>query len=173
MCAYNKVQCHPTVKHLYNKLPLIPWDMTKKSYCGGAQQSLAKDKEMVPYYEADGSLLFSSYTQSDFINIPIKYADEFSKLASLFLKHGVIHECAWGTIVDLIRKKLKAKVRVIMLCTNWGGRKRGKKGLIEKCMSDRVDYGFFHPYKLGYVENGYQGYDWAMDLVQDRHPREK
>ena len=173
VCAYNKTQCHPTVNHLYNKLPLTPWGMTKKSYCGGAQQSLAKDKEMVPYYEADGSLLFSSYTQSDFINIPIKYADEFSKLASLFLKHGVIHECAWGTIVDLIRKKLKAKVRVTMLCTSWGGRKRGKKGLIEKCMSDRVDYGFFHPYKLGYKENGYLGYDWAMDLVQDRHPREK
>ena len=170
VCAYNKTQCHPTVNDLYKKLPLYHWGMTTKGYCSKAQQSLAQDKEMFPYHEADGSLLFSSFTQSDFIHIPIQYADEFSKLASLFLKHGVIHECAWGTIVDLIRKKLKATVRLTMLCTSWGPKRRGKKGLIERCMRDRVDYGVFHPYKIGYEENGYQGYDWAMDLVQDRHP---
>lgn len=162
-------QCHCSVKELYRKLPLFPWGMTNKNYCGKAQESLAQDEDIFPYHEADGSLLFSTYTQSDFIHIPTKYADEFAKLATIFLKHGVIHECAWGTIIDMIRQKYEAEVRVTMLCTSWGPKRRGKKALIDRCMRDRVDYGIFHPYKIGYKENGYKGYDWALDLVQDLH----
>ena len=39
-------------------------------------------------------------------------------------------------------------------------------------MRDRVDYGVFHPPKL-VKENGFTNvttcYDWALDIVQDRH----
>jgi len=168
VCAFNKTLCQPSVKKLYRSLPLYQWGMTTKSYCGVHQQKLAQDEEIFPYHEDDGSLLFSSFTQSDFLHIPIKYADEFAKLASLFLKHEVIHECAWGTIIDMIRKKFNATVRVTMLCTSWGPKRRGKKALIDRCIRDRVDYGVFHPYKIGYTENGYRGYDWALDIVQDR-----
>jgi hypothetical protein len=102
--------------------------------------------------------------------MPLKYADEFANLASLFLKHKIIHECTWGTIIDMIRQNFNATVRLTYLCTSWGPKRRGKKPLIERCMRDRVDYGVFHPYKIGYKENGYQGYDWALDIVQDRQP---
>ena len=168
VCAFNKTLCQPSVKKLYRSLPLYQWGMTAKAYCGEHQQKLAQDEEIFPYHEEDGSLLFSSFTQSDFLHMPIKYADEFAKLASIFLKHEVIHECAWGTIIDMIRKKFNATVRVTMLCTSWGPKRRGKKALIDRCIRDRVDYGVFHPYKIGYAENGYRGYDWALDIVQDR-----
>jgi hypothetical protein len=166
VCAFNKVLCQPSVKELYRELPLYPWGMTTKGYCGVSQQELASDEEIFPYHEDDGSLLFSSFTQSDFLHIPTRYAEEFEKLASLFLKHNVIHECAWGTIVDMIRKKYNATVRLTMLCTSWGPKRRGKKALIERCLRDNVDYGVFHPFKIGFKENGFKGYDWAFDSVQ-------
>jgi len=166
VCSFNKVLCQPSVKDLYRALPLYQWGMTTKGYCGASQQSLARDVEIFPYLEDDGSLLFSSFTQSDFLHIPTSYAEEFEKLASLFLKHNVIHECAWGTIVDMIRKKYNVTVRLTMLCTSWGPKRRGKKALIERCLRDHVDYGVFHPFKIGLKENGYQGYDWAFDSVQ-------
>ena len=170
VCAFNKTLCQPSVKHLYRALPLYQWGMTRKAVCGENQQTLAQDEEVFPYHEDDGSLLFSSFTQSDFLHMPLKYADEFANLASLFLKHKIIHECTWGTIIDMIRQNFNATVRLTYLCTSWGPKRRGKKPLIERCMRDRVDYGVFHPYKIGYKENGYQGYDWALDIVQDRQP---
>jgi hypothetical protein len=166
VCAFNKVLCQPSVKELYRELPLYPWGMTTKGYCGVSQQELASDEEIFPYHEDDGSLLFSSFTQSDFLHIPTRYAEEFEKLASLFLKHNVIHECAWGTIVDMIRKKYNATVRLTMLCTSWGPKRRGKKALRERCLRDNVDYGVLHPFKIGFKENGFKGYDWAFDSVQ-------
>jgi hypothetical protein len=140
--------------------------MTNKGYCGPNQMKLAQDKAMVTYQEKDGSILFSTFTQSDFLHVPLIYADEFAKLAALFLKHEVIHECAWGTIIDMIRQKYNANVRVTMLCTSWGPKRRGRKALIERCLRDKVSYGVLHPYKIGMKENGYKGYDWAMDIVQ-------
>ncbi len=148
-----KTQCHPTVVKLYRSLPLEPWGLTTRGYCSAAQQSLARDEESFPYHAEDGSLLSSSFTQSDFLFIPTKHPEEFAKLASLFLKYRVIHKCAWGTIVDMLRQKQNATVRLTYLCTSWGPKRRGKRPLIERCMRDRVNYGVFHPYKIGYEEN--------------------
>lgn len=165
-CSFDNKVCGPDVKSLYRKVPLYPWGMTNKGYCGPNQMKLAQDKAMVTYQEKDGSILFSTFTQSDFLHVPLIYADEFAKLAALFLKHEVIHECAWGTIIDMIRQKYNANVRVTMLCTSWGPKRRGRKALIERCLRDKVSYGVLHPYKIGMKENGYKGYDWAMDIVQ-------
>ena len=78
---------------------------------------MAKDPASAKYRQGDGSLLFPSYSQSDFLFVPTKYSGEFAEAASLHLKHGVFLECVIPKIPDIIHQQTNAEVRVVKLCT--------------------------------------------------------
>ena len=133
-------------------------------YCGPAQINLAKDPESEPYREEDGSILFSSYVQADFAFVPTKYADEFARAARLHLKHKVFIECAYNTVVDMVRVKTGATSRSVDLCTSWFAR-RGLDKMINMCKGDDHKYGLYHPYKMGQV--GYKSWAEMHDLLSE------
>ena len=123
---------------------------------------MAKDPKSEPYREDDGSLLFYR-DQADFAYVPTKYTDEFVKAGQLFLDHGVFIECAYPNVVDMVKRKTDAKVRVTDLCTSWRG-DRGKIMAMNKCRDNERNYGFIHPYKI--IQRGFKSYSDVVDMLQ-------
>jgi hypothetical protein len=69
-----------------------------------------------------------------------------------------------NTVVDMVQQKTNAKLRSVMLCTDWTD-KRGSNTAFEKCWKDEnTTYAFFHPYKIGV--NGRMGYDEMYERLQ-------
>ena len=133
-----------------------------KQYCSGAQVKMAKDPASAKYRQGDGSLLFPSYSQSDFLFVPTKYSGEFAEAASLHLKHRVFLECAIPKIVDIIRQQTNAEVRVVKLCTAWT-RKRGKPEMIDAKCKPKGKFGIAHPMK---ISGGLERFSEQMDRIQ-------
>ncbi len=143
---------------------LIKWGHTPENFCGGGQTEMAKDVESSqPYLEEDGSLLFSPFVQADFLYVPTKYADEFAQAAQFHLKHGVFIECAYGTVVDMVRRKTGADVRVTKLCTTFNQELRGTPESVQMCKNSGANEAIIHPFK---ISKGYDLYGNAMDMVQ-------
>jgi len=131
------------------------------------QMNLAKDPASAKYRENDGSILFPSYTQADFLFVPTKHSREFIDAAALHLKHSVWLEVAMGKIVDMVRQETNFTIqtRVVGLCTSWGGR-RGKEAMLDVCRGGMkgTPIGTAHPFKLNSV--GYALFDKLFDEMQ-------
>jgi len=162
--SFDKTKSFPDIKDMYENLPLQQWPWIPSRNCGLGQTDMAKDEESAEYREEDGSLLFSSHTQADFMYMPTKYSDEFNKAGTLHLDHGVFIECSYGKIVDMIQRKTDAKVRITSLCTNWVGGQRGTDDAMRICMKDKANHGFMHPYKI--TRRGYKSFSNMMDWLQ-------
>jgi len=104
--------------------------------CSRSQIPMVKDPMSARYREYDGSILFPSYTQADFLFVPTKYAEEFAQAARLHLKYEVHLECSLAKIVDMIRQQTGAGVRQVNLCTTWGG-KRGQPTMLQVCRKQK------------------------------------
>ena len=122
---------------------------------------MAKDPDSSKYQEEDGSLLFPSYTQADFLLVPTKYSEHFAEAARLHLKHGIYLECSLPKIVDIIRQQTSAGVRVVKLCTAWG-RWRGKPEMSRRCRP-KGEAGIVHPMK---ISSGLGIFAEEMDGIQ-------
>ena len=144
------------VPNFYNK-----WDMLHRGLCSGGQIQMAKDPDSSKYQEEDGSLLFPSYTQADFLLVPTKYSEHFAEAARLHLKHGIYLECSLPKIVDIIRQQTSAGVRVVKLCTAWG-RWRGKPEMSRRCRP-KGEAGIVHPMK---ISSGLGIFAEEMDGIQ-------
>lgn len=160
------------INTLWDKVPNFVggWDMVKKSYCAGSAVSgignmaMAKDIDSAKYREEDGSIIFPSYTQADFLFVPTKYSDEFAEAARLHLKHEVWLECALPQIVDMIRQQTNAlPVHVVKLCTTFHP-VRGKEFMASRKCRNKGSIGVVHPLKLGKV--GYDAFERVMDSFQ-------
>jgi len=146
------------VPNFYNK-----WGMLHRGICSGGQIRMAKDPDSAKYREEDGSLLFPSYTQADFLLVPTKYSELFAEAARLHLKHGIYLECSLPKIVDMIRQQTtSAGVRVVKLCTSWAGR-RGKPGMSRTVCRPRGEAGIVHPMK---ISTGLGVFAEEMDDIQ-------
>jgi hypothetical protein len=117
------------------------------------------DPESDKYREPDGAILFPSYTQSDFLYVPTNLADEYAEISKLVLKHNIYIECGFGTIVDQLRERANATVRIVPLCTSWN-RRRGEVPMLSSCVHNPKNYGIFHPFKMG---SNVQGFDGVFD----------
>jgi hypothetical protein len=106
------------------------------------------DPRSEKYREPDGSILFPSYTQADFLYVPTKLADDFSGIAKLLLEHNIWIECNFGKIVDELQQRANGTVRVVPLCTSWGKR-RGTISMLKNCIQPKRHHGVYHPYKIG------------------------
>jgi len=100
---------------MYSKNFLVDWEHTTQDYCGGGQTELARDPASAIYREKDGSVLFSPRVQADFMFVPTKYAGHFARASELHLKHRIWIECAFGTVVDMVRRQADASVSVVNL----------------------------------------------------------
>ena len=159
-----KTSTYGTIKELYDGVPLHNWDNTFQKYCGIGQTELAKDPDSAVYREEDGSILFSPFSQADFMFVPTKYADEFARATDLHLKHGIWIECASSTVIDMVRRRADASVRSIRLCTGWSDI-RNTVNMIGSCATDKnLKYGFAHPFKLG--AHGYKNFSLAYESMQ-------
>jgi hypothetical protein len=129
---------------------LQSWGMRLRDACAPGQRRFAMDPRSEKYREPDGSILVPSYTQADFMYVPTKLADDFAGIAKLLLEHKIYLECNFGIIVDQLQQRSNATVRVVPLCTSWGG-KRGKLPMLQKCIhgKPKKHYGVYHPYKMG------------------------
>ncbi len=160
---FNKSTSFDTIDALYRS-NLFKWPHTPMSFCGGGQIEMAKDTELSkPYLEDDGSLLISPYVQADFLYVPTKYTDEFAAAAQIHLKHSVFIECAYGTVIDMVRRKTEANIRVTKLCTSFDQSIRGTPQFVENCRSSQKDLAIIHPFKLS---KGYGAYSEAVDSFQ-------
>ncbi len=140
------------------------WPHTPFSFCGGGQIEMAKDIELSKHYlEADGSLLISPYVQADFLYMPTKFTDEFAAAAQFHLKHSVFIECAYGTVVDMVRHRTGANVRITKLCTTFDQSMRGTPEFVDNCRTTQTNLAVTHPFKLS---RGYEMYSDAMDSSQ-------
>lgn len=160
-----KQKKYNSIQDLYDGVPLHKWDHTTQVYCGIGQIELAKDPESSRYREEDGSIFFPSFAQADFMFVPTAYAEEFAFAADLHLKHGIWIECAFNTVVDMIRSKTNVTVRSVDLCTGWE-KSRGKSYSIYQCRTEQSTrkFGVIHPFKIG--TNGYKTYSRNYDRVQ-------
>lgn len=174
--TYDNLLSFKSFRDLYNNVLVKNWGMYLKAYCSGAQMMLTKDPESAKFLEKDGSMVFPSYSQADFLLVPTKYADFYTEAAKLHSKNNVFLECAMPKIVDMIRQQAttttdeKVTVRVVKLCTTFHG-KRGKPSMIQWCQSRRngkdntkQTFGILHPIKLNTI--GYKAMDWIMDEIQ-------
>ena len=134
------------------------------------QSKLAMDPASDPYREADGSILYPPFTQSDFLFVPTRYTDIFEKAATLHAKHDIFLEVAVNKIVDIVVQETNATTRNVDLCTDWW-RRRGKDLFMDLCYNRTKDgnfkYGFIHPFKLHFhgYEHWAKGYDKMNDCV--------
>jgi hypothetical protein len=118
------------------------------------------DPESEKYREPDGAILFPPFTQADFLYVPTYLADEYAEISKLVLKYNIWIECGFGTVVDQLRERANATVRIVPLCTSWGG-KRGKVSMLSMCIqNNQKNYGIFHPFKMG---SNVPGFDDAFD----------
>ncbi len=123
---FEKTRTFDDIQTMYTEQPLRSWGWTPSPRCGIGQTKMAKDPKSEPYREPDdGSLLIQSFGQADFMYVPTKYTDEFVKAGQLHLDHGIFIECAYPNVVDMVRRKTDAQIRVTDLCTNWTGGMRG------------------------------------------------
>merc|ERR1712150_82080 len=130
----------------------------------GGQVALAKDPDSAMYRDEDGSIFFPGKAQSDFLFVPTKYADEFSTATNLNLKHNIWIECAFSTVVNMVRQQTKnMTVRSVPLCTRFDENRGTDKGMSMCRQMDR-NFGFIHPYKIGI--NGYKKYSQTYDILQ-------
>ncbi len=160
---YKQTASFGTIEELF-KANLNGWPHTPASFCGEGQIEMAKDVESAaPYLEDDGSLLFSPYVQADFMYVPTKYADEFAKAAQFHLKHRVFIECAYGTVVDMVRRKTGAVVRLDKLCTDFNPLMRGTVEFLQNCQTSAEPEAVIHPFK---ISQGYGLYGSALDSIQ-------
>jgi hypothetical protein len=145
---------------------ISPWQMYTLPECLPALVKLATDPRSKPYREHDDTLLVNSYTQSDFLYVPTKIADEWSTVSKLFLDAGVYLECSAGPTVNIVRQLANGTIplRVVDLCTTGGGKRgmRGKLPMAVLCMKEITNVGIVHPIKMGY---GVEGWAQAFDLV--------
>jgi hypothetical protein len=150
------------ITYFYNN-----WEMLKRRECAGAQVKLAADPAVTKYREEDGSLLFPKYTQADFLFVPTRFSEEFAEAADLHLKHGVYLECAVPKIVDMIRQQSKredeVQVRVVELCTCWGGRRARPASMINDLCKHHGKIGIAHPVK---ISGSLQVFSEQMDDIQ-------
>ncbi|CAB9505602.1 Probable glycosyltransferase [Seminavis robusta] len=167
---------------LMESLEYWPWN---PDYCIPPLAELARDSRMDPYRETDGdsvgSILVPPWEPSDFLFVPMKFADNFVKVASLFLDHGVFLECAIPTIVDMIRKTHTPSeggddiIQTRNLCSSWDENVRNSNTMITMCLDKEKlnqgnagsattnnGFGMYHPYKLS---NGLAKWDAMFDLV--------
>jgi Protein of unknown function, DUF288. len=172
--SFDNTLSFDSFREFYAKVPSSKWNMYLQGYCSGAQMNLAKDPESAKFLENDGSMLFPSYTQADFLLVPTKYADLYMEAAKLHSKNNVFLECALPKIVDMVRQQAtseKVTMRVVKLCTTFYG-KRGKPSMIQWCQSRTHNndttlqtFGVLHPIKLN--KSGYKEMDWIMDAIQE------
>mmetsp|Transcript_34254 Transcript_34254/g.82484 ORF Transcript_34254/g.82484 Transcript_34254/m.82484 type:complete len:527 (+) Transcript_34254:217-1797(+) len=166
---------HPTSNYqkLHSKV-LDDWPMRKRrdGRCMKNQYKLALDDKLAgPYYEYDDDhddndssgkkqsppyIVFPSYTQADFLYVPMKFAKPFYKLADLHNKHKIWIECSMSSVVYQLRRMYNASVDVVPLCTSWDLELRGKTSLVYDCINNqkvhsssgtRNFHGFYHPIK--------------------------
>lgn len=138
------------------------WNHLNTDYCAGGQMKLANDPSCQRYQETDGSILYPMWAQSDFAFVPTMYADEFAMAADLHLKHGIWIECAFPKVFDMVRQMTGAQLRVVELCTSWGGARGWSQQMMQICeRTDRM--GFGHPFK---ISNGYREFSEAYDRLQ-------
>ena len=79
------------------------------------------------------------------------------------LKHGVFIECAYGTIIDMVRRKTGADVRITRVCTTFNRDLRGTLEFNQMCLDSPRIQGLVHPFK---VSQGYDLYCDAMEMIQ-------
>ena len=123
------------------------------------------DPGMAPYLEGDGSILYTPFTQSDFLYIPTKYAHDFEKAALLHAKYDVFLEVALSKIVDMIMQTTDAKSRNVRICTSWLP-KRGRDKMINECKNYKKSIGFIHPWKI--LRQGYKRWAETYDMLNEK-----
>ena len=115
--------------------------------------NVIKDPRSQNYREEDGSFLVAGKGQSDFLYVPINLTDVFSDVAQLFTDYDVFLECAFPTLVDILRHTFGASVRHAELCTSWDRSIRGTSKMLDNC--DAIGpFDVYHPYKI--TSHGYR-----------------
>ena len=125
---FNKTVFGADINTLFDNVPNFyhRWGLVRQPYCAGSRRQgkgnilLANDTDSAKYQEDDGSILFPSFTQADFLFVPTKYSEEFAEAARLHLKHQVFLECSLPQIVDMVQQQIHApEVRVVKVCTTF------------------------------------------------------
>ena len=158
----HKTMSYPNVTEFYNSGNLATWYLPMPG-CLQGQSSLAMDPESDPYRDEDGSIVFPPFLQADFMLIPKKYSDEFIKAAAIHSKHDVYMECAYGSIVDMMKRKSDVTVRDTNLCTTFRGY-RGGDVMNSKCYFGDMSFGISHPWKISV--HGYHHWSGSYDWMQ-------
>ena len=145
-------------KHISSLAPRWPWH----HLCLDRQMMLAKNPNSSRYQEPDGSILFSAFSQADFLFVPLHVTPEFAHAARLHLQDPKIFlECAVPTVVDMVRRTTNVSVMTIELCTTFQSG-RSKPSMIKRCYNLRdqngYEFGMYHPFKLS------QGLEYWNDI---------
>ena len=160
--TFDKFRSFGSLDEMYSKYLNTDWKHTPRGHCGGGQTELARDPASTIFREEDGSILFSAHVQADFMFVPTKYAEQFARAAELHLKHRIWIECAFGTVVDMVRQQTDASVRLVNMCTDWTD-KRGTDEIIGKCVENKAPMAFIHPVK---ISNGYKHFSEVYATMQ-------
>ena len=173
---------HPTTNfgQLHTEI-LDDWKVRKRNdgRCMKGQYNLSLDDAAARYFEYDGDeehgggdndndrspyLVFPSYTQADFLYVPMQYAKPFYELADLHNKHKVWIECSIPAVVYQLRRLYGASVAVVPLCTSWDPELRGMSKMVHDCInvSGRNFHGFYHPVK---ASDNISEYERVFDLI--------
>ena len=111
--------------------------------------NVAADPSTNRYKNEEGALLVPAVTQADFFYVPMALVGSFIDAAELMIKHKVFLECAFPTIVQMLRRIQNIEIRTISLCTGKMSQgSRGNQRMIDRCKAKRPFHGVYHPYKL-------------------------
>lgn len=154
-----KTKKFTTAEALYKGVPLfpwIPWGHFTREYCIPAHTKIAQDPASAVYREDDGSLLIMSRVRGDYLFVPTRYANAFAQAADLHIKYNVFLECAFGAIVDWVRRQTGAPIRRVLL--------HGADPDIDNQRQGPENLGVAHPYKIGQL--GFQKWSYLVDKFQ-------
>ena len=79
----------------------VQWGHFVQPYCAPALVNFAKDPHSQQYRDSDGSSLFTGQAQSDFMFVPLEFAELFAEAAELLLQYGIFIE--WYVAVSFER----------------------------------------------------------------------
>ena len=160
---YRKRMCIPALSQLAKSTEMDPYRESSQAQVQRSSRGTTSHDEGTTYkdfyYDSRSyrdPLLMSPYVQGDFLFVPTSIAQEFYDIAKVFVKYSVFLECAWGTIVDLVRQRTAMQVRRMPLCTTWEKERgiRGTPEMIELChkeqqKTNKQPFGIYHPIKMG------------------------
>ena len=125
-------------------------------------RNVAQDPR-IKRYSRNAAVDMAHYMQSDFFFLPMRHKHEFKNVATVMADHGLFLECAFPTMIRMMRKvRDDVTAKGVKLCTTWGD-ERGTTTMVDRCMAADEEFAVYHPVKV--TDFGFENWNDLVDRI--------